>query len=294
MSLHLDELFTLGGCSRPNIEFLGLLTLRFFCIYLVVCAIAGWLAGLVSPAVLASNSISSRLVGISPTLPYASTNFSKASTPVNLASLSTLVTTTQFPGAVGSSVTLQGSSQTRNVTAMAGAFPVTSGRVTPTPSVTLTSGVFSNTFGLSSSPDFLSSVNDSILPHVVTSSMEFTTTTMVPQICPTNSPGVGNTPSHTSGGAATIMQSSLFLTVELPVKVCLFDVQLFLAEFLCVYTQFDPGNVAIQSIPNSPMEIQIYLQNSELNENFVENLFQVWQNNSRRNEVFSAQTREKV
>ena len=113
------------------------------------------------------------------------------------------------------------------------------------------------------------------------------TTSMVPQICPTYTPSV-----TTFGGAP--QQSPLYLVVKLNVTVCLFNVHLFLAEFYCAYSQFDPGSVVIKSILNSQMEIQIFLQNSTLNENFAEKLLQVWQNETERNEVFSAQTRNQV
>ena len=120
---------------------------------------------------------------------------------------------------------------------------------------------------------------------------------MVPRICPTYTSNVASvTPLHTSGAASAggpSKQPSFYLIVKLASTVRLFKFQLFLAEFHCVYSQFDPGRV-IQSIPNSQMEIHIFLQNSTLNENFAEKLLQVWQNETKRKEVFSAQTRDQV
>jgi hypothetical protein len=236
----------------------------------LLCALAGWLACLASPSDVSASS----LVGISSTL--VSTNFISQKTDP----LSTLVTMAQFPG---SSVSFRGLPKTPSVPTMSGAFPQTTpGHATPTPQGLASSDrAPSDTVAFSSTADYFPPVMDSIL-DVTTSSMTVTATSMIPQICPTVS------------DASTIMQSSHFLLVKLTVKICLFDVQLFLAEFHCVYIQFNPENAAIQSISNSPMELQLYLQDSTLNENFIENLFQVWHNETRRNEVFSAQMRYKI
>ncbi|XP_062517395.1 uncharacterized protein LOC134192662 [Corticium candelabrum] len=84
-----------------------------------------------------------------------------------------------------------------------------------------------------------------------------------------------------------------YLTLELRVSFDQFLYCQFLSEFNCVYNLFDPEDVLVRNIPQT-MNVRIYLQNVATNDQFIANFLMVWNNETRRREVFSCFIRNQI